>query len=315
MRRAASSLRSRGVLGLCLSTASRCYAAAEPAASFCSANDGHLPFTLLSKAQTAPDSWLLRFALPPPRRYLGEDPALPTCIKVAFPDGTDEAGAPKVLEKSYSPVSHPATEGEVELLVKGYAPRPGGGVGAYLCGLEVGDVIDAQLKSKRMMHGDAAVLRRWKRIGLVGGGTGVAPLLQIVRIVLAADDEDAHVSLLSINRHEADILMRDELDRLAAAHPGRLSVSYSLTAAPPSGWAGHTGRGSLEMISQALPPPTNDGTTMVLVCGTDGFVETWAGPVARGPRLADGSKGPKVQGPLLGLLAAAGYDASEVFKY
>jgi len=315
MRRAASSLRSRGVLGLCLSTASRCYAAAEPAASFCSANDGHLPFTLLSKAQTAPDSWLLRFALPPPRRYLGEDPTLPTCIKVAFPDGTDEAGAPKVLEKSYSPVSHPATEGEVELLVKGYAPRPGGGVGAYLCGLEVGDVIDAQLKSKRIMHGDAAVLRRWKRIGLVGGGTGVAPLMQIMRIVLAAADEDVHVSLLSINRHEADILMRDELDRLAAAHPGRLSVSYSLTAAPPSGWAGHTGRGSLEMISQALPPPTNDGTTMVLVCGTDGFVETWAGPVARGPRLADGSKGPKVQGPLLGLLAAAGYDASEVFKY
>ena len=71
----------------------------------------------------------------------------------------------------------------------------------------------------------------------------------------------------------------------------------------------------LGMISQALPPPTNDGTTMVLVCGTDGFVETWAGPIARGPRLADGSKGPKVQGPLLGLLAAAGYDASEVFKY
>ena len=66
---------------------------------------------------------------PPPRRYLGEDPELPTCIKVAFPHGTDEAGAPKVLEKSYSPVSHPATEGEVELLVKGYPPRPGGFTG------------------------------------------------------------------------------------------------------------------------------------------------------------------------------------------
>ena len=54
---------------------------------------------------------------------------------------------------------------------------------------------------------------------------------------------------------------------------------------------------------------------MVLVCGTDGFVDTWAGPVVRGPRLPDGSRGPKVQGELLGVLAEAGFDASEVFKY
>ena len=57
------------------------------------------------------------------------------------------------------------------------------------------------------------------------------------------------------------------------------------------------------------------GTQLVLVCGTDGFVETWAGPIGRGPPKPDGSKGPKVQGPLLGLLADAGFDASEVFKY
>ena len=54
---------------------------------------------------------------------------------------------------------------------------------------------------------------------------------------------------------------------------------------------------------------------MVLVCGKDGFVETWAGAVGRGPKKADGSKGPKIQGPLMGLLAESGYDASEVFKY
>ena len=109
--------------------------------------------------------------------------------------------------------------------------------------------------------------------------------------------------------------MRNELDELAAAHPGRFEVNYSLTA-PPNGWAGYSGRGSVEMIKGALPPPAGgDGSTMVLVCGTDGFVETWGGPVARGPRKADGSKGAKVQGPLLGLLADAGFKPSEVFKY
>ena len=65
----------------------------------------------------------------------------------------------------------------------------------------------------------------------------------------------------------------------------------------------------------ALPRPTNDSKTMVLVCGTDGFVSTWGGPIGRAPPGPDGKKGAKVQGPLRGLLAEAGFDESEVFKY
>ena len=69
------------------------------------------------------------------------------------------------------------------------------------------------------------------------------------------------------------------------------------------------------LAQAALPPSTKDGKTMILVCGTDGFVAHWGGPIGRGPKKPDGSKGPKVQGPLLGVLAAAGFDESEVFKY
>ena len=68
-------------------------------------------------------------------------------------------------------------------------------------------------------------------------------------------------------------------------------------------------------VGHGRPRPTGDGSTQILVCGTDGFVATWGGPVGRAPKLADGSKGPKIQGPLHGLLAAAGYDEAEVFKY
>ena len=42
---------------------------------------------------------------------------------------------------------------------------------------------------------------------------------------------------------------------------------------------------------------------------------TWDGPVGRAPKKPDGSKGDKIQGPLLGLLKEAGYTAEEVFKY
>ena len=208
-------------------------------------------------------------------------------------------------------------------------------MGAYLCNLVVGESMLATVKSKRVMHGSPVVSRRWASLGLVAGGTGIAPMLQVgdtavnpappfarahsLRVQIARTVlDDLHnptlVHVLSINRRESDILVKDELDQLVAAHPDRLKVTYSLTA-PSAAWSGSRGRGSLEIVQAALPAPTNDGTTMILVCGTDGFVDTWGGPVGRGPRQADGSKGPKVQGTLSGLLASAGFDASEVFKY
>ena len=67
----------------------------------CSASDSPLPYTLTAKRQLSPDSYLLRYSLPKGRRRLGEDPTLPTCIKVFYPDGTDEkTGEAKPLEKS-----------------------------------------------------------------------------------------------------------------------------------------------------------------------------------------------------------------------
>ena len=306
----------RTVLLLLRSSRGMAASAGGMGATYCASSDGPLSYTLRTKTSLSPDSWLLRISLPDGRHRLGEDAEIPTCIKVVHPNGTTPSGEATLLEKSYSPVSHPASEGVVELLVKEYAPRPGGGVGAYICGLKTGESMRATLKSPRMMHGSAGVLGRWEELGLVGGGTGIAPMIQVARIALADPLARTRVHILSIQRHEEDLLMRNEIDQLEKEHPDRLRVSYALSSPPTGGsWSGHTGRASLAMARAALPPPTRDGKTMVLVCGTDGFVDTWAGPVGRGPRLADGSKGPKVQGELLGVLAEAGYDASEVFKY
>lgn len=274
-------------------------------------------YVLANKWQTSHNSWVLRFQLPEGEKFLGSDPTLPTCISVHH-NGTDESRQPAVLKKSYSPISHPSEEGQFDLLVKAYEPRHGGGVGAHICSVETGGSISAKLKAKRMMHGSPNVSRRWKRVGLVAGGTGLAPLLQIARIVLAdTEDDDTKVQLLFVNRRKEDILMKDDLDRMAAEHPDQFSVMYSLTGPDvPEEWDGERGRGDLDMVKRALPPPAGgDGSTMILVCGTDGFVDTWGGPVCRGPPKVDGSKGPKIQGPLLGLLKEAGYDETEVFKY
>ena len=53
----------------------------------------------------------------------------------------------------------------------------------------------------------------------------------------------------------------------------------------------------------------NQGQRMVFVCGTDGFVAHWAGPIIR-----DENK-KKQQGPLLGVLSQLGLTAAEVYKF
>jgi len=289
------------------------------------------PYRLADKTQDSPDSFRLKFALPEGRQYLGNDPILPTCIKIEYKHSEDD-DVPAV-GKSYSPISHPSAAGYFELLVKAYPYEPGGtsGVGAYLCNLNKGDSIMAALKAPRRMHGAPTILdRNWSHLGFIAGGTGIAPLVQLIYIILDDDSNKSIIKVLIIDRMEEDILMKDTLDQLARDYPDRFSVTYSLTGVkeedintnPTAGTdisIYEYGRGSIEMAKRALPPPTHSLSageqTMIFVCGRDGFVETWAGSVGRAPPSADGKKGNKIQGPLMGFLADAGYDASEVFKY
>mmetsp|Transcript_335 Transcript_335/g.457 ORF Transcript_335/g.457 Transcript_335/m.457 type:complete len:301 (-) Transcript_335:261-1163(-) len=259
-------------------------------------------YLVVNNKQVSPDSNILTVKFEK-RDYLGLEPLVPTCISVTH-DNSQE-----ILSKSYSPISHPSQKETFELLVKAYPFRSGGGVGTYLCGLQPGDSFEAKVKSKRIMHSSHQVVGRWSHVGLVAGGTGIAPLFQILQLLLR--DDTTKISVLSINRFEHDILMKEELDEIAAKHPERVSVTYSLTGETKAGYL--LGRGNTEMVREALPDPSV-GDIMNFVCGKDGFVETWSGKVER-EKTTDGSKGKKIQGPLLGILKEAGYNASQVFKY
>jgi len=287
-------------------------------------------YKLLEKTRLSHDSFLLRYGIPEGRPILGSDPILPTCIKIGYQPSVE---GHKALTKSYSPISHPNQEGYFDLVVKSYPYEKGGGVGEYLCDMDVGSLITAQLKGERMMHGSSSVLDRgWKHVGLVAGGTGIAPLLQIARILLEAEGgSKPSVHLLFVNHTRKDILGREAIEALAKEHPDNFFVTYALTrdedeegecqnGSLPGGGEDDSparfarGRGDADMARAALPTPSANNDTMVLVCGRDGFVAHWAGPIARAPT-EDGSKGPKIQGPLLGVLADAEFTVDQVFKY
>jgi len=105
--------------------------------------------------------------------------------------------------------------------------------------------------------------------------------------------------------------MKDALDAMVKKYPNRVTVTYSLTGEDKTEY--EYGRGSVDLAKRALPPPTSllqEGEkSMIFVYGKDGFVETWAGSVCRAPS-EGGKKGKKIQGPLMGVLADAGYRIS-----
>jgi cytochrome-b5 reductase len=280
---------------------------------------GYQPYSLIGSTTISADSKVLRFGLPE-GESLGLE--LPSCLKVkqsfAAADGNEDI----VLDKSYSPISLPDATGFFELLVKGYAPRPAGhspihgapgGLGAFLVGMQLGDVAVMDKKKPRKFHNAPYSPNRWADLGLVAGGTGIAPLLQMIRSVLADPQDHTRLSLVFANRLDEDILMRAELDALAAAHPERMRIHYVLSS-PPEGWTGGRGWVSEEDVSAPhLPAPAD--STMVLVCGRDEFLDTVSGRTARAAPPPGKQKGPKVQGELTGVLAAVGYQAKHVYKF
>ena len=64
-----------------------------------------------------------------------------------------------------------------------------------------------------------------KKIGHIAGGTGITPIYQVLQAALKNED-NTHHSLVFGNRTVSDILLRDELEALAEAHPDNFDSLY-----------------------------------------------------------------------------------------
>jgi ferredoxin-NADP reductase len=102
---------------------------------------------------------------------------------------------------------------------------------------------------------------------LVGGGSGVVPLMAMIRARDAALS-DAETRLLFSSRAWEDVIYRDELERLGG---DGLTVVHTLTRSQPPGWTGYARRVDAEMLAEVgLAGAERAG---VYVCGSTPFVE------------------------------------------
>lgn len=203
-------------------------------------------------------------------------------------DGMTDRGKAEI-ERKYTPTTGNETPGYVDLVIKVYRPgtvkmpdgkevnwENGGKIGLYMDTKKVGDYIEINGPSginEYLGKGTWKLPGRTmtvKHVGMMAGGTGLTPMLQVVSASLLDPQDATTFSLIYANKTEDDILCKDLLDDCVARSNGRFKLTYTLDF-PPANWAGKKGFITQEMIKECLPAPGAD--SLILMCGPPPMVD------------------------------------------
>ncbi|CAN9508440.1 unnamed protein product [Ophioblennius macclurei] len=240
---------------------------------------------LIDKQIVSHDTRKFRFALPSPEHVLG----LPIGQHIYLSARVDG----KLVVRPYTPVSSDDDKGFVDLVVKIYFkdvhPKfpEGGKMSQYLESLKINDTIDFRGPSGLLVYKGrgafdiqadkkaAAERKTAKQLGMIAGGTGITPMLQIISAVLKDPQDQTVCHLLFANQTEKDILLRPELEELQVNHPERFKLWFTVDKAPED-WEFSQGFINEEMVRDHLPPPGDD--TLVLMCGPPPMIQFACNP-------------------------------------
>ncbi|XP_014211055.1 NADH-cytochrome b5 reductase 2 isoform X2 [Copidosoma floridanum] len=229
---------------------------------------------LIEKQILSHDTRLYRFGLPSSEHVLG----LPIGQHVHLSANVNG----EIVIRAYTPVTSDDDYGHMDLVVKVYFKNvhpkfpEGGKMSQYLESLKIGETIDVRGPSGRLVYNGKGkfsikLLRKEPPVEyslakavMIAGGTGITPMLQLIRAIVKDPLDKTQVSLLYANQTEKDILLREELDEVAKNHPDQVKVWYTVDTGS-EGWKYSTGFVNDQMIAEHMLPPSPD--TIVLMCG------------------------------------------------
>ena len=107
---------------------------------------------------------------------------------------------------------------------------------------------------------------------LVAGGSGIVPLISMIRHRAAAGSKTP-ARLLYSARTPEDVIYYDELIGLQSAQDG-LEVAYTFTRRVPAGWTGYARRIDAEMLGEVAGP--FGSKARAYICGPTLMVESAA---------------------------------------
>lgn len=159
--------------------------------------------------------------------------------------------------RHYTPISSKLDAGYFDIIVKSYVD---GKVSKFFAGLKPGNTVNFRGPVGRFKYSPNSS----KVIGMIAGGTGITPMLQVLNAIITTPNDFTKVSLIFANETENDILLKDELDEIASKYPN-FEVHYILNK-PSTSWIGDIGYVSKEHMTKYLPEPSPDNR--LLICGT-----------------------------------------------
>ncbi|KAL7628960.1 hypothetical protein AAE478_000478 [Parahypoxylon ruwenzoriense] len=184
----------------------------------------------------------------------------------------------EAIIRSYTPIAESTRKGKLDVLIKIYydtSERKGGKMTQALDAIPIGHFVDFKGpvgKFEYLGRGLCAIQsqrRKVKRFVMVCAGSGITPIFQVLRAVMADPEDSTSCLVLDGNRVEEDILCKEDLDKMATANPDKCRLLYTLSKPTPS-WTGLRGWMDKALFEREVGPCMNaNGEELVLVCGPE----------------------------------------------
>jgi len=197
-----------------------------------------------------------------------------------------------VVARPYNPVSAESGS-DIQICVKRY---PDSKMGTKLHNLKVGETVEVRGPNKQWSYESG----KYTHIAMVAGGTGITPLVQATEYILLHGTEV--VTVVTFNNSSEDVLLREQLARLAATFPRRLTVTHVVEANVSKDTVQGSATDPKALLKKLLPVPGHG--VLVMVCGRKEMTAAIAGP--KTPDFKQGDVG--------GVLKDMGYSTEQVWK-
>ncbi|OUC46617.1 oxidoreductase, FAD-binding protein, partial [Trichinella nativa] len=148
----------------------------------------------------------------------------------------------QLVVRPYTPVSDINERGSIYFKDTHPLFPEGGKMTQYLDNLKIGDSINIRgpgglltyngrgrfaIKSSKKAD---PVQKKYKKVAMLAGGSGIAPMYQLIKASLADSYDKLEMHLIYANKSEQDILLFEELLNLEMKHPTRFRVWFTIDA-------------------------------------------------------------------------------------
>ncbi|KAF9177977.1 NADH-cytochrome b5 reductase [Haplosporangium sp. Z 11] len=214
-----------------------------------------------------------------------------SCVVTKFVNGD---GKPVI--RPYTPTSDTDRTGSFDFVIKRYE---GGPMSTHIHSLKPGETLSVKGPISKYPLSP----NQHETVSLIAGGAGITPMFQLIGGILKNKSDKTKINLIFANVTPEDIILKDEIDAYAKAHPDRFKVTYVVDK-PVEGWNGPTGYVTAELIKKYIPE-IGAANHKFFVCGPPPMMKLVCGP--KGPNFT--------QGDVDGALKELGLTNDNVFKF